>query len=232
MAHTIVVVVRAARVHSDAAPRGRAGAATVLILRTELMDLRSLDLEAACWARYSVGFPGAWWAKQRCRGFFEPTDRRICNPAKPRSVKRRRSCQASRSRAPASRTPKFVRRFAKQADQRTRRSDRQCCGGTRPVLGGKEGRQVRLEDGTARGRDSDRRLKSSSRRTRHQRSLQARTNTTMRSLNRAVLVIVSPITGLPTDRFGFGQAHTVAAAILTTAPLILALSPFRRARVT
>jgi hypothetical protein len=30
----------------------------------------------------------------------------------------------------------------------------------------------------------------------------------MRSLNRAVLLIVSPIAGLPADRFGFGQAHT------------------------
>ena len=54
----------------------------------------------------------------------------------------------------------------------------------------------------------------------------------MRSLNRAVLLIVSPIAGLPADRFGFGQAHTVATSILATAPLILPLSPFRRARVT
>jgi hypothetical protein len=54
----------------------------------------------------------------------------------------------------------------------------------------------------------------------------------MRSLSRAVLLIVSPIAGLPADRFGFGQAHTVAAAILAAAPLILALSPFLRARVT
>jgi hypothetical protein len=39
----------------------------------------------------------------------------------------------------------------------------------------------------------------------------------MRSLSRAVLLIVSPIAGLPADRFGFGQAHTVAAAILAAA---------------
>ena len=45
-------------------------------------------------------------------------------------------------------------------------------------------------------------------------------------------LIVSPIAGLPADRFGFGQAHTVATSILATAPLILPLSPFRRARVT
>jgi hypothetical protein len=50
----------------------------------------------------------------------------------------------------------------------------------------------------------------------------------MRSLNRAVLLIVSPIAGLPADRFGFEQGHTVAGAT----PLIPALSPFRRARVT
>ena len=37
---------------------------------------------------------------------------------------------------------------------------------------------------------------------------------------------------LPADRFGFGQAHPVAAAILAAASLILTLSPFRRARVT
>ena len=51
-------------------------------------------------------------------------------------------------------------------------------------------------------------------------ALQARTNTTIRSLNRAVLVVVSPIAGLLADRFGFAQA------------VILVLSPFRRARVT
>ena len=54
----------------------------------------------------------------------------------------------------------------------------------------------------------------------------------MRSLNGAVLLIVSPIASLPADRLGFGQAHPVAAAILAAASLILALSPFRRARVT
>jgi hypothetical protein len=40
----------------------------------------------------------------------------------------------------------------------------------------------------------------------------------MRALNRAVLVIVSPIAGLSADRFGFGQSLTVAAAILAGAP--------------
>jgi hypothetical protein len=53
----------------------------------------------------------------------------------------------------------------------------------------------------------------------------------MRSLNRAVLLIVSPIAGLPADRFGFGQAH-IRRRDPHHGALILALSPFRRARVT
>lgn len=36
--------------------------------------------------------------------------------------------------------------------------------------------------------------------------LQARTNTTLRSLNRAVIVVVSPLAGLCADRFGFVAA--------------------------
>ena len=40
--------------------------------------------------------------------------------------------------------------------------------------------------------------------------LQARTNTTLRSLNRAVLVIVSPIAGLVAGWFGFGPALIAA----------------------
>lgn len=62
-------------------------------------------------------------------------------------------------------------------------------------------------------------------------ALQARTNTTMRSLNRAVVVIVSPIAGLVADRLGFGHALTAAATIFAASALILALSPFRRTRV-
>ena len=61
--------------------------------------------------------------------------------------------------------------------------------------------------------------------------LQARTNTTMRSLNRAVLVVVSPLAGLAAARFGFGPALIACAAIFGCAAMILALSPFRRARV-
>lgn len=61
--------------------------------------------------------------------------------------------------------------------------------------------------------------------------LQARTNTTMRSLNRAVLVIASPIAGLVADRLGFGPALVTAVAVFAASALILAVSPFRRARI-
>lgn len=63
-------------------------------------------------------------------------------------------------------------------------------------------------------------------------ALQARTNTTMRSFNRAVLVVVSPIAGLLADRLGFGQTLTAAGAIFAASALILVLSPFRRAHIT
>jgi MFS family permease len=62
--------------------------------------------------------------------------------------------------------------------------------------------------------------------------LQARTNTTMRSLNRAVLVIASPIAGLMAEWLGFGPAMIAAVAVFAASALILALSPFRRARVS
>ena len=38
--------------------------------------------------------------------------------------------------------------------------------------------------------------------------LQARTNTTLRSLNRAVIVVVSPVAGLLADQVGFRQVLT------------------------
>jgi MFS family permease len=62
-------------------------------------------------------------------------------------------------------------------------------------------------------------------------ALQARTNTTMRSLNRAVVVMVSPLAGLLADRVGFGWALGSAAAIFAASALLLALSPFRQARI-
>lgn len=63
-------------------------------------------------------------------------------------------------------------------------------------------------------------------------ALQARTNTTMRSLNRAVIVVVSPIAGLLADSVGFGQTLVFAVVIFAASAILLALSPFRRARVT
>lgn len=62
-------------------------------------------------------------------------------------------------------------------------------------------------------------------------NLQGRTNTTMRSLNRAVLVVVSPLAGLAADQVGFGRTLAASAAIFAVSALILALSPFRRARI-
>ncbi|GAA1430476.1 MFS transporter [Microlunatus lacustris] len=62
-------------------------------------------------------------------------------------------------------------------------------------------------------------------------ALQARTNTTMRSLNRAVLVVVSPVAGLVADRIGYGQALGAAAVVFGFSALLLVLSPFRRVRV-
>ena len=61
--------------------------------------------------------------------------------------------------------------------------------------------------------------------------LQARTNTTLRSLNRAVIVVVSPLAGLCADRFGFVAALAAAAAIFASAALMLILSPLRRVRI-
>jgi len=61
--------------------------------------------------------------------------------------------------------------------------------------------------------------------------LQARTNTTLRSLNRAVIVVVSPVAGLLADQIGFRQVLAGAAAIFGASALILALSSFRHMRV-
>ena len=61
--------------------------------------------------------------------------------------------------------------------------------------------------------------------------LQARTNTTLRSLNRAVIVVVSPVAGLLADQIGYRQVLAAAAAIFAASALMLALSPFRGVRV-
>jgi MFS family permease len=47
-----------------------------------------------------------------------------------------------------------------------------------------------------------------------------------------VLVIVSPIAGLFADSLGFGQALGSAVVIFAVSAMVLALSPFRRARVS
>ena len=62
-------------------------------------------------------------------------------------------------------------------------------------------------------------------------ALQARTNTTMRSLNRAVVVVVSPVAGLGADRLGFGALVVCAAVVFASAALILLLSPLRGVRI-
>lgn len=63
-------------------------------------------------------------------------------------------------------------------------------------------------------------------------ALQARTNTTMRSLNRGVIVVVSPIAGLVADAVGFGETLGASAVIFCISALMLIVSPFRHARVT
>lgn len=62
-------------------------------------------------------------------------------------------------------------------------------------------------------------------------SLQARTITTTRSLNRSVVVVVSPLAGWVADRLGYGHALTASAVIFFVSALVLGLSPFRRARI-
>ncbi len=69
------------------------------------------------------------------------------------------------------------------------------------------------------------------RQTRTPDELQARTNTTLRSLNRAVIVVVSPVAGVAADQVGFRQVLAAGAAIFVASALMLALSPFRHERV-
>ena len=61
-------------------------------------------------------------------------------------------------------------------------------------------------------------------------ALQSRMNTTMRSLNRAVIVVGAPLGGLIADRLGYRPALWIAAAGFLLGAGLLALSPFRRAR--
>jgi len=61
-------------------------------------------------------------------------------------------------------------------------------------------------------------------------ALQSRMNTTMRSLNRAVIVVGAPLGGLIADRLGYRPALWIAAGGFLAGALLLAASPFRRAR--
>ncbi len=61
-------------------------------------------------------------------------------------------------------------------------------------------------------------------------ALQARTNTTMRSFNRAVIVLVAPLGGLLAVQAGNRTALVAAAVIFGIAVVMLAASPFRSVR--
>ena len=60
--------------------------------------------------------------------------------------------------------------------------------------------------------------------------LQARMNATMRSLNRAAVVVGAPLGGLVADSAGYRLALWVSAAGVALAGLVLLASPFRTAR--
>jgi MFS family permease len=60
--------------------------------------------------------------------------------------------------------------------------------------------------------------------------LQARTNTTLRSLNRAVMVVVAPLAGILADAWGIRAILLVAVVIFAVVSVGLALSPFRTVR--
>lgn len=61
--------------------------------------------------------------------------------------------------------------------------------------------------------------------------LQARTNTTMRSLNRGVVVLVSPIAGLVAAHVGYVDALAAGAAVFAVSMVMLLASSFRGLRV-
>ncbi len=59
---------------------------------------------------------------------------------------------------------------------------------------------------------------------------QARTNTTLRSLNRAVMVIVAPLAGILADAWGIRPTLLLAAGVFALVSLGLAFSSFRTVR--
>ena len=60
--------------------------------------------------------------------------------------------------------------------------------------------------------------------------LQARTNTTLRSLNRAVIVVVAPVAGILADSWGIRPTMLLAAGIFGLVTVGLAVTPFRAVR--
>jgi MFS family permease len=62
--------------------------------------------------------------------------------------------------------------------------------------------------------------------------LQARTNTTLRSLNRAVMVVVAPVAGFLADAWGIRPTLLVAAAVFALVSSGLAASSFRTVRAS
>jgi hypothetical protein len=61
-------------------------------------------------------------------------------------------------------------------------------------------------------------------------ALQARTNTTLRSLNRAVVVVVSPVAGVLADAWGITPVLVTAAVVFALVVVGLASTSFRDAR--
>lgn len=68
------------------------------------------------------------------------------------------------------------------------------------------------------------------RQTRTPDELQARTNTTLRSLNRAVVVVASPVVGLLGDQLGVRPVLVSGGVLFAAAALVLATSSFRGLR--
>lgn len=60
--------------------------------------------------------------------------------------------------------------------------------------------------------------------------LQARTNTTLRSVNRAVMVIAAPLAGILADTWGMHPTLLLAAAVFAVVACGLALSSLRSVR--
>ncbi len=60
--------------------------------------------------------------------------------------------------------------------------------------------------------------------------LQARTNTTLRSLNRAVIVVVAPVAGIVADTWGIRPTMVLAAVVFALVAAGLAGTPFRDVR--